>query len=167
MVDPKTVQHWITLLENMYGIFCVTPYHRNIARSLLKEPKVYFYDIARVQDERARLENLVACALLKESHFLEDVYGVRGHLHYLRTKDGVEVDFLVVINDKPIVRIEVKTSYDTPSKSLLHFMKFLGKCPCVQLVLDLRREFDSKGGIQVRNLVSYLSQFSLKDFLTI
>lgn len=167
MVDSKSVQYWLTLLENIYGIFRVTPYHHNIARSLLKEPKFYFYDIARVQDEGARLENLVACALLKEIHFLEDIHGVRGQLHYLRTKDGVEVDFLVVIDEKPVLCIEVKTSDDAPSTSFTHFKKFLGQCPCVQLVMNPKREFDSVDGIQVRSLVNYLSRMDLGTYVFI
>src|SRR5450759_3309580 len=39
--DPKTIKRWLELLENMYVLFRVTPYHKNIARSLLKEPKYY------------------------------------------------------------------------------------------------------------------------------
>jgi predicted AAA+ superfamily ATPase len=38
-----------------------------------KEPKYYFYDTGQVSgDEGSKLETLVACALLKELHFLED-----------------------------------------------------------------------------------------------
>ena len=65
--DPNTIKRWLILLENLYVIFRVTPFHQKVARSLLKEPKFYFYDIAQVEgDKGARLENLVACALLKE-----------------------------------------------------------------------------------------------------
>jgi predicted AAA+ superfamily ATPase len=161
--DPKSVQNWLTMLENIYAIFKVTPYHRNIARSLLKEPKFYFYDIARVSDEGARLENLVACALLKEIQFLEDAYGHKGSLHYLKTKDGVEVDFLVVIDERPVLCLEVKTSDETPSKSFTHFKKFIGDAPCVQLVLNLSRAFDTQEGVQVRSLIPYLASFRLEN----
>src|SRR4029079_4076307 len=96
------------------------------ARALLKEPKFYFYDIARVPDYGARLENLVACALLKEIHFLEDTQGCKGALYYLKTKDGIEIDFLVVIDNSPILCIEVKASDGSPSKGFHHFKKFVG-----------------------------------------
>ena len=36
---PSTVQHWLDLLEDLYVIFRIFPYHRNIARALLKAPK--------------------------------------------------------------------------------------------------------------------------------
>jgi predicted AAA+ superfamily ATPase len=42
--SDKTVKRWLTILENMYVIFRVGPFHRNIARSILKAPKYYFYD---------------------------------------------------------------------------------------------------------------------------
>lgn len=41
-VAPKTVKEWIELLEELFLVFRVTPYHRHIARSILKEPKIYF-----------------------------------------------------------------------------------------------------------------------------
>jgi len=34
--DPNTIKRWLQLLENLYVIFRVTPYHKNIARALLK-----------------------------------------------------------------------------------------------------------------------------------
>jgi predicted AAA+ superfamily ATPase len=165
-VDSKSIKNWLIMLENIYAIFPITPYHHNIARSLLKEPKFYFYDIGRISDEGAKLENLVACALLKEIHFLEDVYGYTGTLHYLRTKDGIEVDFLVVVNDRPLLCIEVKTADATPSKNFAHFKKYLRDAKCIQLVLNLNREFDTEDGIQVRNFVDYLSKIDLKKYLT-
>jgi predicted AAA+ superfamily ATPase len=50
-VSDKTVKHWLVLLENMYVIFKVSPYHRNIARAVLKQPKYYFYDVAQVNGD--------------------------------------------------------------------------------------------------------------------
>ncbi len=148
------------MLENIYAIFRVTPYHTNIARSLLKEPKFYFYDIARVSNEGARLENLVAAGLLKRIQFLEDVYGVKGNLHYLRTKDGIEIDFLVFMEGRPVLCIEVKTSEETPSKSFSYFRKFMREVKCIQLVLNLKREYDTPDGIHVRHLLSYMAKIS-------
>src|SRR5262249_11241858 len=83
--DPKTIQRWLISLENLFVIFRVTPYHRNIARSLLKEPKFYFYDLGRVVgDEGQKLENLVALSLKKELDFLADTQGTEGMLQFLR-----------------------------------------------------------------------------------
>lgn len=46
--DPKTVKRWLEILENLYVLFRVTNYNWNISRSLLKEPKFYFYDNGQV-----------------------------------------------------------------------------------------------------------------------
>ena len=43
-VSPHTVKKYIDILEALYIVFRVTPYSKNIARSLLKEPKIYFFD---------------------------------------------------------------------------------------------------------------------------
>lgn len=62
----------------MVVVFLVTPHARNIARGLVKQPKVYFYDTGAVRDDPAvRFENAVACALLKRNQFLEDTEGYR------------------------------------------------------------------------------------------
>jgi len=159
--DAKSIKQWLEMLENIYTIFRVTPYHHNIARSLLKEPKFYFYDIPRVPNEGARLENLVACSLLKAIHYTEDVHGHKGRLHYLRTKDGNEIDFLVVLDDRPILCIEVKSSDSTPSKNFAYYKNYLGNIRYVQLVLNLSREFDTPDGIQVRDLITFLATLTL------
>ncbi len=93
--DPKTIVNWISLLENLYVIFKVSPYHRNIAQSILKESKYYFYDTGRVQGESyACFENFVACCLLNETQRVFDTKGVKGTVYFIQTKKGREIDFL-------------------------------------------------------------------------
>jgi len=70
-VSIHTVKHWLQILENLYVIFPVRPYHKNIARSILKESKYYLYDTGAVEGSLgAKLENIVACALLRELHLI-------------------------------------------------------------------------------------------------
>lgn len=135
--DPNTIKRWLQLLENLYVIFRVTPYHKNIARSLLKEPKFYFYDHTYAEDDGARLENLVACALLKELQFIEDTQGTNSSLHYLRTKDGKEIDFLICIEGKATHLLEIKWSDVTPNNNFHHFTQYLPQAKKVQLVKEL------------------------------
>ncbi|HLB42747.1 MAG TPA: ATP-binding protein [Gammaproteobacteria bacterium] len=159
--DPNTIKRWLQLLENLYVIFRVTPYHNNIARSLLKEPKYYFYDHANVENgDGARLENLVACALLKELQFLEDTQGVITGLHYLRTKEGKEIDFLISIERKPILLLEIKWSDVTPANSFHHFNQFLPHVKKIQLVKELNREKTYPNGLEIRSLISWLTKLN-------
>lgn len=162
--DPNTIKRWLELLEELYIIFRVTPYSKNISRSLLKEPKFYFYDIAQVRhDTGSQLENLVACALIKELHFIEDISGVKSRLHYLRTKDGKELDFLVSVNDIAQYIIEVKWSDEAPSSTFKHFQNFLPDVKAIQLVKNLSREATYPNGVQVRELVNWLVHLSLQS----
>jgi predicted AAA+ superfamily ATPase len=128
-------------LENLYVIFPVRPYHKNIARSILKEPKYYLYDVgAVIGDFSAKLENVVALALLRDLHLLEDTTGSKVALHYIRDKEKNEVDFLIIIDNKPSLLIEVKVSDDTFSKSLYRFHQFLKDAEPIQLVNNLTRK---------------------------
>ena len=160
--SDKTVKKWLTMLENMYVVFRVSPYHKNIGRSILKAPKIYFYDTGQVVgDNGVKLENLVACALLKEVDFTRDCHGENLNLHYLRTKDGREVDFLITKNDKPFMLLEVKSSDDSPSNNLRIFANNFPAAKKIQIVKELKREKTFPDGLEIRQAHSWLSTFTL------
>ncbi|PIS28716.1 hypothetical protein COT42_07225 [Candidatus Saganbacteria bacterium CG08_land_8_20_14_0_20_45_16] len=139
-VSPQTVKHWIQVLEHLYVIFIITPYHRNLARAILKEPKVYFYDTGAVNgDSGARLENLVAVSLRKWLHFLEDTEGKDVALHYVRDKEKREVDFLIEIDHRLEHLIEVKVSDTNLASSLAYFQQKLNPRQSIQLVQTATR----------------------------
>lgn len=139
-VSPHTVKHWIAILESLFVVFVLTPYSKNIAKSLLKEPKVYFYDTARVRgDAAARFENLVACALLKRCHFLEDVHGEDVALHYVRDREKREIDFLTVRDGKPELLVEAKLADTALSPSLRYYAERLRPAQALQAVRSAGR----------------------------
>lgn len=154
----KTLKNWLRILENLYVIFKITPWSKNIARSLIKAPKYYFYDIAQVRDMSLRLENLTACALLKEVHFRKDIQGEDWELFYLRDKNKREVDFLLTHDRQPCLILEVKKSQDIPSKGINIFYKQLKNLKAVQLVQSLGREKTFPDGIQIRKADSWLAK---------
>lgn len=161
--DPNTIKRWLKLLENLYVIFRVTPYHKNIARSLLKEPKFYFYDHAQIENnDGAKLENLVACALFKELQFIEDTEGCSTSLHFLRTKDGKELDFLICIEHQPILILEVKHSDASPANPFHHFNQFLPQTKKIQLVKEIPRDKTYPDGLEIRSLVPWLAKLDLR-----
>ena len=155
--DGKTVKKMLDLLEGFYFIFKVSPYHKNISKSIRKQPKYYFYDIAQVQEKGARFENLIACALLKNSHFKEDCYGETGKLYYLRNKDKKEIDFLLTKNNKPFQMIEAKWKDDKLSP---HFDLFAKDMPAsvekIQVVRELAHEKTTSSGHKIRKAASWL-----------
>ena len=122
--SPNTVKRYIEIFESLFIIFRVTPYSTNIARSLLKEPKIYFYDTGMVKgDDGARFENHAALSLLKDLSIFGERNGVRAELKYIRTKEKKEIDLCRVVNDQIIDAIEVKLSDDQITDSVKYFSK--------------------------------------------
>jgi len=158
--SPTTIKKYIQILEALFIVFRVTPYSKNIARSLLKEPKLYFFDTGLVQgDEGAKLENVVAISLLKHVYGKVDYQAQEYSLHYLRTKDGLEVDFALVNEEKVESIIEVKYADGTPSRALMHFQEKY-QYPAIQLVKILRHEIQ-KNNIKILSAEKFLSQLFL------
>lgn len=167
-VDPKTVKNWIRILEELYVIFVVSPYTTKISRSILKEPKIYFYDNGQlIGDQGAKFENLVACALLKELQSLEDLKGKTVALNYLRNKEKKEVDFIVSIDRRPTHLIEVKWNDQQISPALIHFRDYFTHkkinpdIKAIQLVANLENEKVNATGVEVRKAISWLENISL------
>lgn len=157
-IAPKTAKAWLQLLEKTYGLFVVMPFSKNLAKAIVKTPKVYFYDNAEVEgDSGSKFENLVATHLLKKIHFLEDSTGDKYELNYLRDRNGHEVDFLIIKNKKPFLLIEAKVSDTNRSKSLYYFMERLKIEKAIQLVLNPVKS-NTKDGILVVSAEEWLSQ---------
>jgi predicted AAA+ superfamily ATPase len=140
-ISPHTVKSYIALLESLYIVFLVHPFHRNIARAVLKEPKLYFYDTGFVQgDEGVRLENTVAVSLKKHVQYLEDTRGDTVQLDYVRLKDGREVDFAVTGNDTILTLVEVKLTDTGLSSPLAYYSALFKDADAFQIVQNSRIE---------------------------
>jgi len=157
---PNTIKRYVEILESLFIIFRVSPFHRNIARSLSKEPKIYFYDNGLVTgDEGIRFENLVAVSLLKHQNWIEDSQGIRCELQTLRTKEGKEVDFVLVKDDTPELLVEVKLSDSAISASLRYFHDKYS-IAAVQVVKNITTE-RMVNGIALRRAVPFLKELAL------
>lgn len=156
-ISPHTVKKWIGILESLYVVFVVPSYSKNLARAILKEPKIYFYDVGRVKNDiGVRLENIVGLSLLKKLHHGQDVKGEKSQLYYVRDKEKREVDFLTLVDGKIIDLVEVKSGEDQLSPSLRYFAERLNPKNPVQVVLNLKREFSSKN-ILIRKAGDWLA----------
>jgi predicted AAA+ superfamily ATPase len=148
-VAVNTVRKYISILESLNIIFVIKPFHKNIARAILKEPKIYFYDSGFVDgDEGIKLENTVAVCLLKNSHYLQDTKGAATDLYYVRTKDKREMDFAIADKNAITHFIEVKLSATGISPHLRYFKARHPAAKAVQLVHNARHDTESDG-IQV------------------
>lgn len=156
-VSDKTIKRWLQILENLYVIFKVVPYSKNIARSNLKQPKYYFYDVARVTaGDGAKFENLVACSLVKEVQFRSDCLGQDWDLSYLSKKGGFEIDFAVIFENKLKYAIEVKLSDSNLAKNFSPFLSELKNVEKIQLVKNLEKEKMYPNGVEIRKAASWL-----------
>ena len=136
-VTPDTAKAWIGVLESVYYCYAVTPWFANVANSIRKQPKIYLWDWSLVSDVGARNENFIASHLLKAVHWWTDSGLGDFSLHYLRTKQQKEVDFLIAKDKKPFMLVECKTSPEEPlSPALVEFQKVLSVPYAFQIAIE-------------------------------
>lgn len=159
-VAPATLKRYLDILQALFIVFTVHPWHRNVARAILQAPKVYFFDTGLVRgDQGVKLENAVAGMLLKQADFLRDSAGREISLHYIRTKDDAEVDFAFSEAGELTQLIECKLSDNKPHRALSRFAAQFPDAQAVQLVYNLRQE-EFRNGIMITNAANWLSQLS-------
>ena len=126
----------------------------------LQTPKVYFFDTGLVRgDQGVRLENAVAGMLLKQAHFLQDSAGRAVNLHYIRTKDGAEVDFAFSESGDLKQLIECKLGDNKPHRALARFAGQFPDVDAVQLVYNLRQE-EFRNGIMIADAANWLARLA-------
>lgn len=158
-VSGPTIRKWIELLKAFFYCFTLTPWSRNIPRSLTKEPKIFLRDWAQVPDRGARIENFVACHLLKAIQHWNDSGKGQFALHFLRDKEKREVDFLITSGGEPWCLIEVKASYNSGiSKALRYFHQHTKAEHAFQLVFDADY-VDADAFAEKRPVIAPLSSF--------
>ncbi len=139
-------------------MFTVQPWHRNIARTILQTPRVYFFDTGLVRgDDGIRLENAVAAMLLKHVHFLHDASGKSTGLHYIRTKDGAEVDFALSQDEGLTHLIEGKLADTSVPLALAGFAERFPRAAAIQRVRDLRQE-EYRAPVRIADAANWLRE---------
>ncbi|MFZ3103881.1 MAG: DUF4143 domain-containing protein [Smithella sp.] len=134
-VSYNTIRSWLDILERFYLTFSIPTWTTKIARAIQKERKYYLFDYARVKDDGAKFENMVACELLRAVTSWNDLGLGDFSLHFIKDKEKREVDFLIVKDGIPLLLIEAKLSDTQPAKPLTAFQNKL-RIPAVQLILD-------------------------------
>lgn len=156
-VSHRTVAHWVEVLERLYAIFRVPPFGTDRIRAVKKAQKHYHMDWTLVTDPGARLENLVACHLLKWVHHQQDVHGREVELRYVRDLDGREVDFALVEQGRPLEFIEVKLTSASVPAPLRHLKSKHPEAGATLLVGDDRPPARTLDGIEIQPAWSYLA----------
>ncbi len=146
-VSPVTLKRYLEILEALFIVFIVRPWHKNIGRATQQMPKVYFFDNGLVTSDAnagesagVRFENAVAAMLAKHVDFLRDTSGREIGLHYIRTKDGGEVDFALSENGRLTDLIECKWADTAVTRALARFASEHVGTRATQLVYTLDHE---------------------------
>lgn len=119
-ITRVTAEAWLSVLEASHLVFRIHPWFTNFSKRLIKAPKLYFCDPGlaswlvgirqpghlTVHPLRGALfENWVMTELLKARCHR----GLRPDLHFLRDREGHEVDALIEIAPKSLIAVEVKS----------------------------------------------------------
>jgi len=120
-VSAVTAKEWVSLLEDSFLVRLVHPWHANRNKRLVKSPKMYFLDAGLAAwlagwrtPEQAR-QGPMSGALL-ETHVFGQLWRhfrhriLEAEIHYWRTRDGQEVDFLVEAGGL-VFPVEVKAGW--------------------------------------------------------
>lgn len=120
-VESSTVHSWLSILEQNGILRSLPVYSSNLNQRLIKTPKLYFEDTAlatRLQGWTQSAPLLVSpyFGAMVENIALTEIsraFTNRGRVprvHLLRTKDQVEVDFLIELPNQRWIAAEVKSS---------------------------------------------------------
>ena len=160
-LSPVTLNKYLDILEALFIVFVIRPWHCNIARATMQAPKVYFYDTGLViGDEGLKFENLVACHLLKQVQWQQDTMGSATNLHYIRTKDNAEVDFCLSEGIVLTHLVECKLSDVKPHRALVRFAQEYTSVDAIQLVRECKAEADI-GRIRIRDAATWLKALKI------
>ena len=128
-VPYKKCEEYIYLLEQMYIIKMIEPYEANRRKSITKMKKVFFFDtglrnmiVKNFNDMDFRVDN----GAIFENYVMLELWrnkSAGGTVHFFRTSDGVEVDF-VLNNLMEKIAVECKCKTMTKPVSLAAFNRF-------------------------------------------
>ncbi|MDQ7823349.1 MAG: DUF4143 domain-containing protein [Candidatus Eremiobacteraeota bacterium] len=132
-VTLPTVKSYYQLLEDMFIGFTVPAYTRSRRKNLLSTPRFLFFDTG-VRNAAAGLMPSSELVLANPGPLFEQWVGIElwkrlcylreGTLHYQRSKDGMEIDYIIE-KEGTLTPVEAKwTEHPSPADGR-HLLKFL------------------------------------------
>jgi len=112
-IDNKTIDKYLQVMQSCFHISLVKPFHSNLRKELIKMSKLYFKDFGlrncllnRFFDFRSREDQ----GILLENYLhrrLTEIYDKEA-IHFWRTSDKKEVDFIITTSYNKSMAYEVK-----------------------------------------------------------
>lgn len=135
--NHTTIKNWLLALQRLFLVWPLRPYSGKIQRTIRKESKWYFLDWTYSSNDGNRFENMIATALYRFTVSLKDQGWPEVKLFYFRTYDKKEVDFLLTLNEEPILAVEAKVGAKNIAPQLRKFHHTHGRdFPIIQVVND-------------------------------
>jgi predicted AAA+ superfamily ATPase len=140
-IDVKTTQSWVGVLTLGFIVHLLPPYHRNFNKTIVKRPKIYFWDtgiacaLLGIQNKSqlafhplrgALFETLVVNEFVKKSAHS----GRHDKYYFWRDKNQKEID-LIRENGTQLIPIEIKSS-ETYHASFANQIKYWMKLANVE-----------------------------------
>jgi len=119
-ITRVTAESWLSVLQASHLVFLVRPWFTNLNKRLVKTPKLYFCDPGlaawfvgvrtpdhiSVHPQRGALfENWIMTELIKA----QTNHGLKPSLHFLRDKEGHEIDALIETEPDTFHAVEIKS----------------------------------------------------------
>ena len=128
-----TVQSWLEALEKVFLLFSLSPFAGKLKRSVIKEKKYYFWDWGIHDEPGKRFENFLAVQLQRAVSAWNEWGKGDYRLMFVRTKDGRELDFVVVDQNRPLLIVECKWSEKSLAPSVVYFKERLSVPLAIQV----------------------------------
>lgn len=129
-----SIASWLEALKKVYLVFSIPPWSARISRAVKKEEKYYFWDWGMARETGPRFENFIAVQLERAISAWNEWGRGSYKLHFIRTKDGREVDFAVADRQKIFLLIETKSGNEAISPNLQYIQKITGAPLAIQVV---------------------------------
>lgn len=128
-LSAKAVERYLNILEETYVNFRVYSFSKNLGNELKKSCKTYFYDLGirnAILKDFSKPKDRPDKGILLESFVflkLQSILAPNLEIKFWRTKDGDEVDF-ILLKDRKAIPIEVKSKLTTMEipKSIKRFL---------------------------------------------
>lgn len=168
-VDTKTIQSWIGILESSFLIHLLKPHYNNFNKTIVKRPKIYFYDTGLVCSllgitSEIQLSNHPLRGSIFESLIVSEFIkkrtnaGRTNNLYYWRDKTGREID-IIVDNAGTLTPVEIKSGKTINSeffKNILYWNALSGEKQGY-LIYAGEQEQQRSNGIEVIGWKSFIN----------
>ncbi len=167
-ITERTVKHYIWYLTKTFVGDKISPFTRRLRKEIVKSPVFYFTDtgLANFATRDFYLQDFSALGF----HFQNLIYhelktllsSAAGDIHYWRTKDGAEVDF-IIDNGRSPVPIEVKLQTLSEPKITGGLISFINKYnPPKASVVNLTYQGETTFN---NTAISFIPYYSLNSVL--